>query len=223
MDKLPKQLIHKHCKSSYLVKIDKGQKETLEFGSLNLYTPKAFDRNFRTKNVNECTVVKAYGDADFKEGDVLRVSHWMFQDAEGKWLPPLIKYKGDDLYKLDDTVQFVKTIYWGYRGGQRVLSEGVFITEYLEYPRHDELILINSFTGRRRDVMRIAEIPEKEKDFKVGDYVLISNAADYEIDDSNGKFARVFKDRIWAVLGDDKWMLTKYRPFNNHYKDVRRG
>lgn len=212
-DAIPKHLMHHGNTGAYLVTIDIEHREKYTFKGEDgkehlLYTPKYATNNYLKRNINECTVVETYGTTSFKKGDKLIVDHWLFMDNNNNYIPPLVRVDSVDYFRVVEN-----DVFFGIIDGEVIPKPTNLICEYISYNLSDDLSLVGTMSGLRRDVLKVTKVSREEKDYKVGDLIMIREYADYGIYTGSSVYVKVDKKYIWAKVEDEKIRKVRVTEF----------
>lgn len=190
----------------YLVTSDLFHKEVHNFKGDNgetftLYTPRDQSNNIKERNPNLATVVAAFGDTDFKKGDVLVIDHYVLKNHDDSLNHIWEDEKGVKYWKVENYDVF------GCLEGDRIKPNSeILLCEYLE----DKLIettldLAASLVDKRQDLAKI--VFSSDDKYKPGQYILVEDYALYEIEHEGKKYAKVdiSMNDIMAVVDSPKW------------------
>lgn len=172
----------------YIMTTDLEQNESKDIvrndgSTVKLYTPQKYNSNFRTALPRVGTIVKAMGkDCKFKEGQKVLCNHFTFIN-EKRQSTHFMEQDGELYYRVTQMY-----IIAGISGDELIPQDEVIICT----PVEDKLIetsleLPDQLVDIRRDVAKVAIVPDKYKDqIPVGNYLMLTEGADY-LFEFNGK------------------------------------
>lgn len=165
----------------YIMTADLEQNETKEItkfdgDKVTLYTPQKYNANYRTALPKVGKIVKAVGvDCKFKEGDTLLCTHFTFVN-ENRQSTHFTEVNGVKYYRVTN-MDIIACI----SGGTLIPQDEVVLCEPVVGKLIEtDLELQDDLIDMRRDVAKIAIVPEKYKEaLKVGHYLFLDEGGDY--------------------------------------------
>lgn len=150
--------------------------------------------NFRISKANRGIIEAVDGDVDFKVGQEVLVTHFTFEDMDGR---KKVAYEkdGKEYYQANNF-----EIMFGIEGDKLIPRKGVLLCEpvydkFLETTLH----LTEEYEGSRRDLVKVLKPWNNCETYKEGDYLIIEKNADYIFEWNGKEFIKV-DDRFGDVL-----------------------
>lgn len=199
---------------AYICTVDREQREKKQIGEFLLYTPQKYNNNHRTAHPQVGTIVKTYGNTEFKEGMRVYCKNLTFE-TENKEPKVYFQENGVDYY-----LAINEDVIFGIDEEDNLIPrEGMLLCEPIEDKLIDtSLELLGSYVDYRRDVAKVLKTWRGCFEFEVGEYVLFEKNGDYHFTWNNKDYiaSNHYFDDILGVIDTPEWRAEELRI---HQKD----
>lgn len=199
----------------YLCSVDIEQKKKLKLGNIELYIPTEYNRNHRTSHPNYGIIEAIGGDAEFKVGDGLLVTHFTFEGEDRK---KKVFYK-EGVKEYYRAINF--DVMFGVVDGELIPRKYNLLCEAVEGKFVDTMLTLSTnYEGKRRDLVRVLKTWKGCELYKEGDLLLIETNGDYGFEWEGKEYIKVdhyFGD-VLAIVPSEKWYKEEVNlHHNDHY------